>query len=35
MSSCFAVHTQPRPEPKALEHLLRRSYSAYLPRYRT
>ena len=31
----YAVYTQPHAEPKALEHLLRQGYSAYLPRYRT
>src|SRR5205823_4940511 len=31
----YAVYTQPHAEPKALEHILRQGYSAYLPRYRT
>ena len=31
----YAVYTQPHCETKALEHLLRQGYSAYLPRYRT
>src|SRR6516162_5586002 len=31
----YAVYTQPHGETKALEHLLRQGYSAYLPRYRT
>ena len=31
----YAVYTQPHAEPKALEHLLRQGYAAYLPRYRT
>jgi transcriptional antiterminator RfaH len=31
----YAVYTQPHAETKALEHLLRQGYSAYLPRYRT
>jgi len=31
----YAVFTQPHGEPKALEHLLRQGYAAYLPRYRT
>src|SRR6266446_3767615 len=31
----YAVYTQPHAEPKALEHLMRQGYSAYLPRYRT
>jgi transcriptional antiterminator RfaH len=31
----YAVYTHPHAEPKALEHLLRQGYSAYLPRYRT
>ena len=31
----YAVYTQPHAEPRALEHLLRQGYSAYLPRYRT
>jgi transcriptional antiterminator RfaH len=30
-----AVYTQPHAEPKALDHLLRQGYAAYLPRYRT
>ena len=30
----YAVYTQPHGETKALEHLLRQGYSAYLPRYR-
>src|SRR6185437_1454428 len=32
--SWYAVYTQPHAEPKALDHLLRQGYSAYLPRYR-
>jgi transcriptional antiterminator RfaH len=35
VTSWYAVYTQPHAEPKALEHLLRQGYSAYLPRYRT
>jgi len=35
MMHWYAVYTQPHAEPKALEHLLRQGYSAYLPRYRT
>jgi transcriptional antiterminator RfaH len=35
MISWYAVFTHPHGEPKALEHLLRQGYSAYLPRYRT
>ena len=31
----YAVYTQPHAEPKALDHLLRQGYAAYLPRYRT
>jgi len=31
----YAVYTQPHAEPKALEHLLRQGYGAYLPRFRT
>jgi transcriptional antiterminator RfaH len=31
----YAVYTQPHAEPKALAHLLRQGYTAYLPRYRT
>jgi transcriptional antiterminator RfaH len=31
----YAVYTHPHAETKALEHLLRQGYSAYLPRYRT
>ncbi|HYP35056.1 MAG TPA: transcriptional activator RfaH [Stellaceae bacterium] len=31
----YAVYTQPHGETKALEHLLRQGYCAYLPRYRT
>jgi transcriptional antiterminator RfaH len=31
----YAVYTKPHAEPKALEHLLRQGYFAYLPRYRT
>jgi len=31
----YAVFTHPHGEAKALEHLLRQGYSAYLPRYRT
>ena len=30
-----AVYTQPHAEAKALDHLLRQGYTAYLPRYRT
>ncbi|MFL5269744.1 MAG: transcription termination/antitermination protein NusG [Stellaceae bacterium] len=30
----YAVYTQPHAEPKALEHLLRQGYCAYLPRFR-
>jgi transcriptional antiterminator RfaH len=29
----YAVHTHPRSEAKALEHLARQSYESYLPRY--
>ena len=35
MINWYAVYTQPHAEPKALEHLLRQGYAAYLPRYRT
>lgn len=35
MISWYAVHTRPQSEMKALEHLLRQGYDAYLPRYRT
>jgi transcriptional antiterminator RfaH len=35
MMQWYAVYTQPHAEPKALDHLLRQGYSAYLPRYRT
>lgn len=35
MINWYAVYTQPHAEPKALEHLLRQGYPAYLPRYRT
>jgi transcriptional antiterminator RfaH len=35
VTSWYAVYTKPCAEPKALEHLLRQGYSAYLPRYRT
>ena len=31
----YAVYTRPQEETKALQHLLRQGYSAYLPRYRT
>jgi len=31
----YAVYTRPHDETRALEHLLRQGYSAYLPRYRT
>ena len=31
----YAVYTQPHGETKALDHLLRQGYPAYLPRYRT
>ena len=31
----YAVFTHPHGETRALEHLLRQGYSAYLPRYRT
>ena len=31
----YAVYTQPHAEPRALEHLLRQGYTAYLPRCRT
>lgn len=31
----YAVYTQPHAETKALEHILRQGYAAYLPRYRT
>jgi transcriptional antiterminator RfaH len=31
----YAVYTQPHAETKALEHLVRQGYSAYLPRYLT
>ena len=34
MISWYAVYTHPHAEPKALDHLLRQGYSAYLPRYR-
>lgn len=30
----YAVYTQPHDETKALDHLLRQGYPAYLPRYR-
>ncbi len=30
----YAVHTRPRDETKAVQHLLRQGYSAYLPCYR-
>jgi transcriptional antiterminator RfaH len=33
--SWYAVYTQPHAEGKALGHLLRQGYPAYLPRYRT
>jgi transcriptional antiterminator RfaH len=32
--SWYAVYTRRHAEPKALEHLLRQGYLAYLPRYR-
>jgi transcriptional antiterminator RfaH len=35
MINWYAVYTQPHAEQKALEHLLRQGYPAYLPRYRT
>ncbi len=35
MTRWYAVYTQPHGEMKALEHLLRQGYSAYLPCYRT
>lgn len=35
MISWYAVYTQPHGEGKALGHLLRQGYQAYLPRYRT
>ena len=35
MISWYAVFTHPHGETKALEHLLRQGYSAYLPRYCT
>jgi transcriptional antiterminator RfaH len=31
----YAVYTQPHCETKAVDHLLRQGYAAYLPRYRT
>jgi transcriptional antiterminator RfaH len=31
----YAIYTRPHEETKALQHLLRQGYSAYLPRYRT
>ena len=35
MMRWYAIYTRPHDETKALEHLLRQGYSAYLPRYRT
>ena len=35
MMCWYAVYTRPHGETRALEHLLRQGYSAYLPRYRT
>ena len=35
MTQWYAVYTQPHAESKALEHLQRQGYGAYLPRYRT
>jgi transcriptional antiterminator RfaH len=35
VTSWYAVYTQPHAEAKALEHLSRQGYCAYLPRYRT
>ena len=35
MTRWCVVYTQPRGETKALEHLSRQGYCAYLPRYRT
>jgi transcriptional antiterminator RfaH len=35
MMRWYAVYTRPHEEMRALEHLLRQGYSAYLPRYRT
>ena len=35
MMSWYAVYTRPHDETRALEHLSRQGYSAYLPRYRT
>ena len=34
MITWYAAYTQPHGEAKALEHLARQGYSAYLPRYR-
>jgi hypothetical protein len=31
----YAVYTRPHAEARALEHLQRQGYHAYLPRYRT
>ena len=35
MMRWYAVYTRPHDETRALDHLLRQGYSAYLPRYRT
>ena len=35
MMRWYAVYTRPHDETKALEHLLRQGYTAYLPRFRT
>ena len=35
MMRWYAVYTRPHDETRALEHLLRQGYSAYLPRYRS
>jgi transcriptional antiterminator RfaH len=35
MMRWYAVYTRPHEETRALEHLLRQGYLAYLPRYRT
>jgi transcriptional antiterminator RfaH len=35
MIGWYAVYTRPHAETKALDHLLRQGYCAYLPRYRT
>ena len=35
MMRWYAVYTRPHDETRALDHLLRQGYVAYLPRYRT